>query len=244
MMSLTLGACRTHYQLTDATSSRILIDKRYDAQPDAQAAQFLAPYRHQVDSIMGPVVGKISSDMYARRPESKLSNLLSDILLWGAEKYHEKADFAVYNMGGIRAALAKGEVTYGDVVDVAPFENKICLLTLSGSKVKELFSQIAMRGGEGVSHGVELRISREGKLLSASVNGKPIDEGASYRISTLDYVAQGNDQMTAFKSATNVFSPQEQQDNVRYLIVDYLRDQAKQGIVVDRDVEGRIKIVE
>ena len=31
-------------------------------------------------------------------------------------------------MGGIRAALAKGKQTVGDVNDMAPFENKICFL--------------------------------------------------------------------------------------------------------------------
>lgn len=46
---------------------------------------------------------------------------------------------------------------------------------------------MAMRGGEGVSHGVELQISRDGKLVSALVNGKAIDDNAQYRISTLDY---------------------------------------------------------
>ena len=42
----------------------------------------------------------------------------------------------------------------GDVLDVAPFENKISFLTLSGDKVKELFEQMARRGGEGVSASV------------------------------------------------------------------------------------------
>lgn len=243
-MSLMATSCATHYQMTGITYSRILIDKRYDVSADSSLAHFIEPYQHQVDSIMRPVVGRLASDMDAHRPESKLSNLLSDILLWGAAKYHEKADFAVYNMGGIRAALTAGDVTYGDVVDVAPFENKICLVTLSGAKVKELFAQIARRGGEGVSHGVELQITRDGHLVNALVNGKPIDDTAQYRISTLDYVAHGNDQMTAFKSSTDILAPQNEQDNVRFLIIDYLREQSRQGIVVDREVGGRIKIVE
>ncbi len=243
-LSLVATSCATHYQMTGITHSRILIDKRYDVPANGELAQFMAPYQHEVDSIMRPVVGRLASNMVAHRPESKLSNLLSDILLWGAAKYHEKADFAVYNMGGIRAALTAGEVTFGDVVDVAPFENKICLVTLSGAKVRELFAQMAMRGGEGVSHGVELQISRDGKLVSALVNGKPIDDNAQYRISTLDYVAHGNDQMTAFKSATDILAPENEQDNVRFLIVDYLREQSRRGVVVDREVEGRIKIVE
>ena len=50
--------------------------------------------------------------------------------------------------------------------------------------------------------------------------------------------------MTAFKSATDILAPENEQDNVRFLIVDYLREQSRRGVVVDREVEGRIKIVE
>ena len=142
-------------------------------------------------------------------------------------------------MGGIRAAFAKGRVTYGDVVDVAPFENKICFLTLTGTKVKELFQQIASTGGEGVSHGVNLVISGR-KLLDCRLNGEPIDDNKTYRVATLDYLAQGNDKLEAFKSGTDVVSPQTQENNVRFIIMNYFRDQMAQGKAVSREVEGRI----
>ena len=45
--------------------------------------------------------------MVAHRPESDLSNLLADIMVWAARDYNEKVDFGVYNMGGIRAALSR-----------------------------------------------------------------------------------------------------------------------------------------
>ncbi len=138
--------------------------KRFDQNPDAQAAVFIAPYKHKVDSIMSPVVGETAHYMAAGRPESELSNLLCDILVWAGKDFEEKPVFSVYNMGGIRAALAKGKQTVGDVNDMAPFENKICFLTLTGKDVLELFSQIAMRGGEGVSHAVKMDISKDGSF--------------------------------------------------------------------------------
>ena len=235
-----LTACSSHYQLTDVSRTRILVDKTYDAAPDAAAAAFLAPYKEAVDSVMGPVVGEAARDMAAERPESTLSNLLPDIFMHMAQHYNEKPDFAVYNMGGIRAALSKGKVTYGDILDVAPFENKICFLTLSGDKVLELFSQIAMRGGEGVSKGVQLVITKDGQLLSARVNGKEIDPQASYRITTIDYLAQGNDGIPAFKSGTDLNSPKDDKNNARYVITDYFREMMKAGKAVDTKVEGRI----
>ena len=234
-----LTSCATHYQVTSMERTRMLIDKRYDAQPDAAAQAFLAPYKQQVDSIMSPVEGHIAKYMDAQRPESALTNLLSDILIWGAKSYNETPDLSVYNKGGMRAALAKGEVTWGNIVDVAPFENKICFLTLTGEKLLELFGQIAARGGEGVSHGVELRIS-DGKLVSARLNGQEIDPQKSYRIATLDYLAQGNDGMPAFKSSTDVVSPQNTENNVRFIIRDYFRAEEAAGRVVDANVEGRI----
>ena len=237
-----LASCKPHYELTAVSHSRILIDNRYDAHLNHDAQAFLAPYKHQVDSIMSPVVGEVTEYMAARKPESKLSNLLADILQWGGKSYHENVDFAVYNMGGIRAAFAKGKVTYGDVVDVAPFENKICFLTLTGEKVRELFAQIAATGGEAVSHGVNLVISKDHKLMDCKLNGMPIDDNKSYRVATLDYLAQGNDKLEAFKSGTDVVSPQTQENNVRFIIMNYFREQKAQNKPVSREIEGRIVV--
>lgn len=236
-LTLALAGCRTHYEVSSISRTRILIDSRYDT-TDTASLKFLEPYAHKVDSIMSPVVGHVTRDMTSHRPESGLSNLLSDILIWGSARFNEKPDFAVYNMGGIRAALAKGPVTVGDIVDVAPFENKLCVLTLSGSQVTKLFEQIASVGGEGVSHGVNLVISADHRLVSATVGGKPVDPNAQYRIATLDYLAQGNDKLEAFKSKTNTLSPQTEENNVRYIIMDYFRAKG----TVDATTEGRIVV--
>ena len=239
---ISLSACTSHYTLTDVTRTRIVVDKTYDATPDAAAAAFLAPYKQKVDSVMGPVVGRVTKTLVADRPESPLSNLLPDIFMYMAKYYQEKPDFAVYNMGGIRSSFIKGDVTYGDVLDVAPFENKICFLTMTGEQVMTLFGQIAFRGGEGVSKGVQLVITKDGHLVSATLNGKPIDPAARYRITTIDYLAQGNDGMTAFKSATDVNSPSDSKNNARYVITDYFREMMKAGKTVDAKVEGRIVV--
>lgn len=243
-VAMLAASCSSHYQLTDVSRSRIIIDKSYDSRPDERALSFIAPYKQKVDSIMSPVVGRAAAYMNADRPESKLSNLLADILVWCGKFYGEKPDFAVYNIGGMRSAFAKGNITYGDVLDVAPFENKICFVTLKGSKVSELFGQIASVGGEAVSHGVNLVISKDGKLLSAKLNGKDIDPEADYRVATIDYVAQGNDKMTTFKSATGMKSPSGAEDNVRQVIVKYMKEKTAQGKEIDSKIEGRIKIAD
>jgi 2',3'-cyclic-nucleotide 2'-phosphodiesterase (5'-nucleotidase family) len=237
-----------HYQLAGVERSRIIVDSRYDQNPDQAAEQFLAPYKRVNDSIMGPVVGQVAHNMHAKRPESDLSNLLADILIWSAKDYNEQPVFAVYNMGGIRADLTKGVVTYGDVLDVAPFENKICFTTLSGEKLMEVFQQIAKRGGEGVSKGVELVIKMDekgekGELLSAKLHGQEIDPQAEYRVTTIDYLLEGNDGVPSLRDGKDVVAPRDASNNTRFLIMNYFRDMQAKGMVVDSRVEGRIKVI-
>ena len=90
MSMLLLASCKQHYEVASMQRNRILVDSRYDARPDQKAADFLKPYKHQVDSVMGPVVGQSARYMTAQRPEGTLSNLLADILVWAGKDYGEQ----------------------------------------------------------------------------------------------------------------------------------------------------------
>ena len=238
------SACKSHYQVVSVERTRLVVDSRYDKQPDEQVLAFMKPYKQQVDSIMGPVVGRSARYMTAKRPESLLSNLLSDIMVWGGKFYNETPDFGMYNVGGIRADLPKGDITVGDIVDIAPFENKIAFGTLKGSEVLELFEQIASTGGEGVSSSVRMVITKDNKLVSATLHGKPIDPNRDYRMTTIDYLLGGTDKMEALKKCRNIVAPKEESNNTRYIIIDYFKEMAKQGKEVDAQIEGRIKVKE
>lgn len=241
--TLLLGSCAPkHYQLVGVERTRIIVDSRYDQNPDEAAAQFIAPYKKVNDSIMAPIMGRVAHNMHPDRPESDLSNLLSDILIWAAKDYNEQPVLGIYNMGGIRADLIKGDVTYEDVLSIAPFENKICFTTLTGESLMRLFQQIAHRGGEGVSKGAELVITKDGQLVSARLNGQEIDPQAEYRVTTINYLLEGNDGLTAFTEGKDNVAPQEASNNSRYLIMNYFKDKQLRGEVVDAQVEGRIKI--
>ena len=242
LLAMMVSSCRSHYEVASVQRTRIIVDSRYDAQPDGAAADFLKPYKHKVDSAMGPVVGRSAKYMTAQRPEGTLSNLLADIMVWAAKDYGEQADLGVYNMGGVRADLPKGDVTYGDVLDIAPFENKIAFTTLSGSDLMALFRQMAAVGGEGVSHSVRLVITADEQLVSATVGGQPVDPARDYRIVTIDYLLGGNDKLDAFKQGRNVNSPQEESNNSRYVIMNFFREMSKQGRLVDAEIEGRITV--
>lgn len=241
-VTVMLTACKHHYEVAGIQRSRILIDARYDANPDQRAAEFLKPYRHKVDSVMGPIVGRSAKYMTAQRPEGTLSNLLADILVWAAKEYGEQPAFGLYNMGGVRADLPKGNVTYGDVLDVAPFENKIAFITLKGDVLLDLFRQIASTGGEGLSHSVRMVITQDLGLKSVTINGQPIDPQKDYRIATIDYLLGGTDKMEAFKRGTDINSPKDASNNTRFIIMNYFREMTKQGREVDSNIEGRVNV--
>ena len=246
-VSLSGTSCSSgSYVVTEVERTRILVDSVYDAMPDSAAQAFLAPYRQVVDSMMSPVMGYSARYMEASRPESPLSNLLADILVWAGKNYGEKPVMGIYNIGGIRAALPEGKVTYGNVLEVAPFENKICFITLSGESLIRLFGSIAVVGGEGVSHGVKMVIGDDGYgnriPKSVRLHGKEIDPKASYRIATIDYLVQGNDNMCEFGEGTDLNSPQDKSNDTRYIISDYFKEMAAQGKIVDSRVEGRIVV--
>ena len=65
-----------------------------------------------------------------------------------------------------------------------PFENSLCVVTVKGSVLKELFASIAACRGEGVS-GVRLDITKDGELLNGTIGGKPVDDNKLYTIATM-----------------------------------------------------------
>ena len=241
---LATASCTTHYTVSSVERTRLLIDKRYDRPMTDEVSTFMKPFKAKVDSLMSPVLGRAAQPLQAYRPESPLSNLLPDVLVWAGKLYNEKPDFGVYNMGGIRASFAKGNITIGDVFEVAPFENKICFITLSGEKVLELLGQICFRKGEGISHEVRITATPEGKLIQATIGGKEIDPSAQYRIATIDYVSHGNDRMTAFKSGTDRRELTSDDDLLRAVIMKYIKEKTANGQEVDCQIEGRYIVEE
>lgn len=224
---------------------RIEVTKSLDDDSATKVAvDFVAPYKAKVDSIIGPVLGRSSIFMNADRPESLLGNWAADVLLNASKcidgKKQKQADFAVVNVGGLRNSMPQGEVTIGDVMEISPFENRMVVLTLTGEKVLELFQQFSIFGGEAVSHGLQIVYGADGKLQSAKLNGKDIDPKRTYRVATLDYLAEGNDNMRALM---NPLAYQKSNMLVRDIYMDFIRQQTKQGRELTSVIEGRTMIL-
>lgn len=236
------SSCRSGYSVVAVEGDRMEVTAELDARPDSAAMAILAPYKKTVDSIMSPVIGQSAKFMDRFRPESELSNLVADILRLSASDYIGRpADVGLTNMGGLRTALPEGDITYGNIYEITPFENTLCIVTMKGVLLRQLFGNVARVHGEGLS-GARLVISEDGKLISATVGGKEIDDNKDYKVATLDYLAEGNDHMEAFTQVADADKLTPENVTVRQLFMNYVSELAKAGKKVDSKIEGRITV--
>ncbi|MGL4518200.1 MAG: 5'-nucleotidase C-terminal domain-containing protein [Phocaeicola sp.] len=239
-MAIWLTGCQSSYSVVGVEGGRVTVTSSFDEAPHAAAQQLVQHYKATVDSIMSPVIGNCTVTLEAKKPESPLSNLLADILRNGATPYIGKpADVGVMNMGGIRNVLPAGPIRFSDVFQVAPFENTLSILEMSGSNLRKLFHQIAANNGEGLS-GATLVITENRELVSATVAGKELVDEQLYYVATIDYVADGNNGMEAFRDAASRVEPDG--ETIRKLFLDYVHQITQAGKSIEAKVEGRISI--
>ncbi len=65
-----------------------------------------------------------------RRGETNLADFLTD-----AFRAETGADVAIMNGGGIRNQIDKGEITFGEIYSVMPFNNKLCVIECTGQQI-------------------------------------------------------------------------------------------------------------
>ena len=166
-----------------------------------------------------------ASKVFAQRPIGKLSgpaakgegadsnigatlgNLVADSQL--AATRGAGAQIAFMNPFGIRAPLvpaADGTVTFGDLYQVQPFGNALVTESLTGAEIKAVLEQgFDTNGPEQVlapSAGFAFRFDRSRtvgeRVVEMTLDGKPIDPAARYRVTVNAFLALGGDAFTVF----------------------------------------------
>lgn len=239
LLLATVLACTQKRELVAVEGGSIKVEAVSRDGGAAKVRSILERGRAAVDSIKRPVLGEAAIALEKYIPESPLMNFAADALHEMAQRHSDiPVDVAITNKGGLRSNIAAGTVTFGDIYNVFPFENTLAFLTLTGEQLWQLCSEVASVGGEAIS-GMRLVMTEDGKLIEVSVGGKPIDKSGEYRVATSDYLAQGNDKMTALalgaeREVTNI--------TIRDLMVQYVKELAAKGEKLEAACDGRITV--
>ncbi|MCC8118605.1 MAG: bifunctional metallophosphatase/5'-nucleotidase [Bacteroidales bacterium] len=215
----------------------IRVDKRLDSRSDGTIEEIIAPYRASVDSINHNILTYAPHDIAQDSPE--LLNFMADVAMIRGKQMAENVDLAIINKGGIRRGLLKGDVSEGDLITLMPFFNRYEVIEVPGDSLIANFDIMARQGGQGVSSNVEAVYDKTaGKCLSVKINGKSIDPAKTYRLVTIDYLANGGDYMHPLVG-TPVIARSE--TIVYEDLIDYFRTGAGKGKPIKASEKPRMK---
>ena len=198
-------------------------------------------YKKVHDDQMYAVLAKSEDALIKADVESTLGNFFCDAVIYETKKLlgkdSAKVQVAIFNKGGLRNSLPKGNITVGNIFELMPFDNEVVLLKLSGAQFKDMCYKIIEKGGIPIG-GMRMTMSGA-KPENITVNGKPFDETKDYWVVTSDYLANGGDSYNFFKNAKerkllNVL--------LRNMIISYCEDITKREQTIKPILDGRISI--
>ena len=105
---------------------------------DASVTAVLDTIKAENETALNRVIGTSPVELdgvweHIRIGQTNLGNVITDAYLLATG-----ADIAFENAGGIRASIAAGTVTYGDVINVSPYGNYVVTKKLTGTQIKEM----------------------------------------------------------------------------------------------------------
>ena len=192
-------------------AGRALQPATYEGQPVVQPQPVkaaLAPHIAMAAQKRGTLLGVTMATRLPRhfKAESPLGQFLADLTRGAAaHQLGQTVDLALQNGGGIRNELPAGKLTYGDLFEVMPFDNRLALVRMPGHALIDLFRRNLL-GSHGIlipSSGFRVESRCEGGELVVSLltdDGKPIDSSRIYTVATSDFLALGGDNFGAIIS--------------------------------------------
>jgi len=149
-----------------------------DIEEDRETAVVVERYWKPIAAKYTQVVGRASADFTDRGSDLPAYNLMADAL---RETYG--ADFALENMGGVRAPLLAGDVTAADLAAMDPFNNTVITFSIRGGQLRRI-----LQSQRPAVSGIQYRIEKNAVAL-ATVGGRLLDDNKIYSGVTNSYFA-------------------------------------------------------
>jgi len=192
--------------------------------PDSEISHKIAQQQAIAEQGMDEVVGRAAYYLSKVNvdAQSLIGNMVTDAI-----REEMKADFAFLNLGGLRAELKSGPITYRDVFNVMPFDNQVVSFYCTGEFLRRIIETRVEGSRHGlVVSGIKVVYSKKRKnydrVTSLSIAGEPWDPKKTYKVATTDFLMQGNAGLTLLTQV-----PEDQitnpQINLRDAIVHYIR---------------------
>jgi 5'-nucleotidase len=124
------------------------------------------------------------------------------------------AVIAFTNPGGVRTEIGRGggDVTFGELFACQPFSNSLVTLTLRGAQIKALLEQqwqptalriLHVSRGFAYTWHASRPSGERVPFDEITLDGKPLDPAAPYRVTVNSFLADGGDSFAVFKDGTD-----------------------------------------
>jgi len=150
----------------------------------------------------GEVLGKsVIWISRAKTEESGMGDLVTDALL---EK--SGADIALYNGNYLRNDIFEGDITYGLLYTVIPYDFKMTVLELTGKEIKEIL-EAGLSSGD-IFQVAGLKMVYRGnapageRITELTIGGNPVSDTQVYKVATTSFLAAGGDGYRTFTKGT------------------------------------------
>ena len=193
------------------------------------------------------VVSDENGQWIVRGEETNAGDLVAD-----AYRYAMKADIGMENGGGIRNDIRAGDITYGDIIGMLPYDNTLRRISVTATQLKEMLTRCTalvpvLDGNFPQCSGLRFTVHAKShtvsdiEILNDDGSYQPIDMQRTYSVALTDYNHEGGGFFECFKKC-----PVLQESTLRYYeaLSDYLRKVlgGNTGTAYAQP-QGRIKIV-
>ena len=242
-----------------------------DTLGDKDVKAFLDTITAKVADLKNKVVAKSLVDLSittngeraVRNSETNIGNLCAD-----AYRYVLGADVGFVNGGGIRESIKAGTVTNGDIISVHPFNNKACLVEVTGQQIKDALEMgVSMMPAEnggflqvsGLTYtaditipssvvkdeaGAFVKVAGEYRVRDIMIGGKPIDLNQTYTLASHDYMLKSQGDGFAMFGTDNVRILRDEVMNDNEMLISYIVDNLA-GVIGNqyKQPQGRMKFI-
>ena len=164
-----------------------------------------------------------------------LGRLVADSIKAQGNDFPE-IDMSMMNVGGIRQPMKKGPVTEGEILSTFPFSNHMTIIEIKGKDIIDALRIAAQKGGEAISGNVRVVTDGNGKLMHVVINDKEMDPDKIYTVVTIDYVAQGNDDLVTMANNREIWRDNKEMSAE---VLRYIHHLTSLGVPISSDPNKR-----